>query len=47
MNITESPVDMEGVYRFIRNESVDATSIAEAGFNVTAAQAGNTKYYSP
>lgn len=27
VNITESPADMEGAYRFIRNESVDATSI--------------------
>ena len=43
VNITESPADMEGAYRFIRNESVDATSIAEAGFNVTAAQAEQHK----
>lgn len=39
VSITESPADMEGAYRFIRNESVDATSIAEAGFKVTAAYA--------
>lgn len=39
VNITESPADMEGAYRFIRNENVDATSIAEAGFHVTAAHA--------
>ncbi|MAI63283.1 MAG: IS4 family transposase [Alteromonas sp.] len=43
VNITESPADMEGAYRFIRNESVDATSIAETGFNVTAVQAAQHK----
>ena len=43
VNITESPADMEGAYRFIRNESVDATSIAETGFNVTAGQAERHK----
>lgn len=43
VNITTSPADMEGAYRFIRNESVDATSIAEAGFNATATQAEQHK----
>ncbi len=43
VNIPESPADMEGAYRFIRNESVDATSIAETGFNVTAGQAERHK----
>lgn len=39
MNIAQSPADMEGAYRFIRNEHVDANAIAESGFQVTAEQA--------
>ena len=39
VNITQSPADMEGAYRFIRNENIDASSIAEAGFKATAEQA--------
>lgn len=42
VNITESSADLEAAYRFIENENenenVDATSIAEAGFNITVAQ---------
>jgi hypothetical protein len=36
---THSPAEMEGAYRFIRNEQVDANAIADAGFEATAAQA--------
>lgn len=39
VNITQSPADMEGAYRFIRNEHIKALSIAEAGFEVTALNA--------
>lgn len=39
VNITQSPADMEGAYRFIRNEHVKADSIANAGYQVTAEQA--------
>lgn len=39
VNIAQSPADMEGAYRFIRNEHVDANAIAESGFQVTAEQA--------
>lgn len=39
VNITQSPADMEGAYRFIRNEHIDANAIAESGFQVTAEQA--------
>ncbi|NRF28165.1 IS4 family transposase [Vibrio coralliilyticus] len=34
-----SPADMEGAYRFIRNEKIKAEDIAEAGFYVTAQEA--------
>ncbi|ATC58253.1 MULTISPECIES: IS4-like element ISVa18 family transposase [Vibrio] len=34
-----SPADMEGAYRFIRNEQIKAEDIAEAGFYVTAQEA--------
>lgn len=40
MNITESPADMEGAYRFIRNDNVDAEAIAEAGFCAARVKAG-------
>ncbi len=39
VNITESPADMEGAYRFIRNQHVSSGSVAEAGYQVTATQA--------
>lgn len=39
VNITQSPADMEGAYRFIRNNNVDANAIADSGFQVTAEQA--------
>ena len=39
VNITQSPADMEGAYRFIRNENIDATAIAESGFKATVEQA--------
>lgn len=39
VNITQSPADMEGAYRFIRNEHINANAIAESGFQVTAEQA--------
>jgi hypothetical protein len=39
VNITRSPADMEGAYRFIRNEHVSAEAIAEAGYQVTVKQA--------
>ena len=39
VNITQSPADMEGAYRFIRNEHIDANAIAEAGFQATVEQA--------
>lgn len=35
VNITQSPADMEGAYRFIRNEHISASSIAESGFQAT------------
>lgn len=35
VNVTQSPADMEGAYRFIRNEHIDAKAIAEAGFQAT------------
>lgn len=34
-----SPAEMEGAYRFIRNENIQASDIAEAGFQATAQQA--------
>ncbi|MGI9920329.1 IS4 family transposase, partial [Vibrio owensii] len=34
-----SPADMEGAYRFIRNENIDAKDIAEAGFQSTVSRA--------
>ena len=39
VNITQSPADMEGAYRFIRNEHINANDIAEAGFQFTVEQA--------
>ena len=39
VNVTQSPGDMEGAYRFIRNDNIDANAIAEAGFQATVAQA--------
>ena len=39
VNITQSPADMEGAYRFIRNEHIDVNAIAEAGFQATVEQA--------
>lgn len=39
VQVTQSPADMEGAYRFIRNGQIKASAIAEAGFAVTAAQA--------
>ena len=39
VNVTQSPADMEGAYRFIRNDNIDASAIAEAGFEATVAQA--------
>lgn len=39
VNITQSPADMEGAYRFLRNEHVDAQAIAEAGFQATTLRA--------
>ncbi|QIR13671.1 IS4 family transposase [Shewanella aestuarii] len=36
VNISQSPADMEGAYRFIRNENIEASTIAEAGFKATA-----------
>lgn len=35
VNITHSAADMEGAYRFIRNEHIDAKAIAESGFGTT------------
>ncbi|KZN54679.1 hypothetical protein N482_24525, partial [Pseudoalteromonas luteoviolacea NCIMB 1942] len=35
------PADMEGAYRFIRNENIDANAIAESGFQATVEQAQN------
>lgn len=34
-----SPAQMEGAYRFIRNENIQASDIAEAGFHATMQQA--------
>jgi hypothetical protein len=36
VNIAQSPADMEGAYRFIRNDHIQASAIADAGFQVTA-----------
>lgn len=36
VNLAQSPADMEGAYRLIRNEKVLASAIADAGFQVTA-----------
>lgn len=41
VSITQSPADMEGAYRFIRNEHVNAQSIAEAGYQVSVAKAAS------
>lgn len=41
VQISQSPAEMEGAYRFIRNEQIQATAIAEAGFEATAAQAND------
>lgn len=43
VNITDSPADMEGAYRFIRNENIKADAIAQAGFRVTALKAKQHK----
>lgn len=39
VSITQSPADMEGAYRFIRNEHVSADAIAKAGYQITAEHA--------
>ena len=39
VNVTQSPADMEGAYRFIRNDNINANAIAEAGFQATVEQA--------
>ncbi|QSX35485.1 hypothetical protein JYB87_11105 [Shewanella avicenniae] len=39
VNTTQSSTDMEGAYRFIRNERIKASSIAEAGFEVAVLNA--------
>ncbi len=39
VNVSQSPADMEGAYRFIRNENIDANAIAESGFQATVEQA--------
>ncbi|WP_188708314.1 IS4 family transposase, partial [Neiella marina] len=39
VNVTQSPAEMEGAYRFIRNEHIDANAIADAGFQATVEQA--------
>ena len=39
VNITQSPADIEGAYRFIRNEHIDVNAMAEAGFQATVEQA--------
>ncbi|WP_199611113.1 IS4 family transposase [Flocculibacter collagenilyticus] len=39
VNITQSPADMEGAYRFIRNDHVEPNAIADAGFQATVEQA--------
>lgn len=39
VNVTQSPADMEGAYRFIRNENIDSNAIAESGFQATVDQA--------
>lgn len=38
-NLPLSPADMEGAYRFIRNDHIRPDDIAEAGFQATAQQA--------
>ncbi|AYO14903.1 IS4 family transposase [Vibrio owensii] len=38
-----SPADMEGAYRFIRNDNIDAKDIAEAGFQSTVSRANEHK----
>ena len=35
VQITHSPADMEGAYRFVRNENIQAKDIADAGFAAT------------
>lgn len=39
--LSESPAEMEGAYRFIRNEHISAEAIAESGFKATATVAKN------
>ncbi len=39
VSVSQSPADMEGAYRFIRNENIDANAIAESGFQATVEQA--------
>ena len=39
VNVTQSPAEMEGAYRFIRNDHIDANAIAEAGFQATVEHA--------
>jgi len=34
VQITHSPADMEGAYRFVRNENIQAKDIADAGFRL-------------
>lgn len=35
VQITHSPADMEGAYRFVRNKNIQAKDIADAGFAAT------------
>ncbi len=39
VNVTQSPADMEGAYRFIRNDNIKAEAIAESGFQATVERA--------
>lgn len=39
VSVSQSPADMEGAYRFIRNENIDANAIAESEFQATVEQA--------
>ena len=45
VNVTQSPADMEGAYRFIRNDNIKAEAIAKSGFQATVERAQQHDLY--
>ncbi|MFN1532417.1 MULTISPECIES: transposase DNA-binding-containing protein [Vibrio harveyi group] len=46
VNLPFSSADIEGAYRFTRNENIDAQDIAEAGYQATVSQANEYQEFS-